>query len=180
MFVKLDIQKMRVESGTPANPAKAAKLSGDEKAEQGKISRISRFSSVDPSNLHFFNDCDGHCRTCRTPCGLRAPAEQGAALPPGPLPCLACSNRGQCSKPGDQTVSMGKLCACDGTSPGRAIRAQYPDDQRRVKCSYCVHLDLSAIRAVCRKSKQEKTGISLLTTCPDFIMRGTLAGKTGA
>ena len=46
-----------------------------------------------------------------------------------------------------------------------------PDEMGRVKCFYCFHLDLSAIGAVCRKSKQEKMGISLLTECSDFIMR---------
>lgn len=156
MFVKLDTKKMRVESGTPSNPAKAAKLSGDEKAEQWEISRFSRFSSPDPSNSHFPNGCKP--------------------------PCAGCSIFGDCPKPSDGTISMAELCRCRGAKAVREAGSgpTYPDESGRVKCFYCAYLDLFPRRAVCRKSRREKTGISLLTTCPDFIMRGTLAGKTGA
>lgn len=50
-------------------------------------------------------------------------------------------------------------------------RPPYPDDQGRVKCCYCSHLDLTESRAVCSRAKQGKMGISLLTECSDFIMR---------
>jgi hypothetical protein len=47
----------------------------------------------------------------------------------------------------------------------------YPDGLGRVKCFYCSKLQITGTKAVCRVSRECRTGIALLITCESFVMQ---------
>ena len=118
------------------------------------------------------SDCDGRCRSCQPPCVPMTPAErhQGEQRPtPTRLRCHSCAKLAGCSKTADGNTSFAELCACDGTPPGRATPAQYPDEQGRVKCSCCLHASITRTSATCQRTRLSLAGIALLRECADFI-----------